>query len=108
MADGMSDGVRAWLTKIELKLDKATDKIAEVSTSVSMLVTEMRHVQKRDDQQCDRIKTLELKVDDLENKEHEHVGERRFIRILVAGVGIIATVAVPIIMYMTLKYQLSK
>ncbi|MDE0041518.1 MAG: hypothetical protein OXT74_05750 [Candidatus Poribacteria bacterium] len=97
MSEGTGDGIKQWLMKVETKIDNMGESLGEkmnaMSEKVITLVSEMHHVKQRDDQQCRRIEKLEEQVDELQNKEHEHVGERRFIRVLVAIVGLVATLS---------------
>ena len=91
----MSDdtGLSSWVRDIDGKVDQVVIKLTEVHT-------DLKHFNQRTDKLCDRMETAEGRIDALENENHKHKGELNTLRIFGIVIGLIATVAVPIVMYL--------
>lgn len=85
-------GLSSWVKDIDRKVDELIVKMTEMHT-------DLKHYNQRADRQCERIEALEGKVDALENENYKHKGELNTLRIFGIIIGLVATVAVPVVMY---------
>ena len=80
-----------WVNGLAAKVDELIGMVREINVH-------LKYSQDRVEKQCERIVHLEDRVDQLESENQKVKGELTMLRWLGVAVGVVATVAVPVVM----------
>ena len=80
-----------WVNGLASKVDELIGMVREINVH-------LKYGQDRVEKQCERIVHLEDRVDQLESENQKVKGELMMLRWLGVAVGVVATVAVPVVM----------